>query len=282
MDEFEAAFANLTDPKSTVVLPPSTPDPAPEPIASEPVTEPVTEDVSSEPAEPVTEPVTEDVSSEPAEPVSEPASDPIDTKLAQLAELLKQQPAIQAPQAAPTPKTEPQSTEIYTLEERTQLAGFAKEWPDIAKAVQLTQRELARDIVQYIFDQLGPRISTIDTTLGSVARHTQLSQLQAAVPDYSDIRDKVINWVEKQPAGPIRDAYVHIVKAGSPDEVLTLIDHYRQTIRLPQTTPAVTSNPKVPQKTAAKLAPVGSKRTSVNAGLDPQDFTSAFDQFAKL
>ncbi len=286
-DNFAAAFERLAAlGDKPIPDEPVTPDPAPveEPKAEEP---PPEEPKAEEP--PVETPTAEEpLAEEPKaeEPKAEepPKPSAADEVLNRLADLVKDRPA---PAAAPTPEPEP---ELYSAEEKALLAKYEEEWPDVARAETLRRKGEYRELVGYMFREvagpLGPLLERVD----ALAQRTHLSDLQTRVSGYEDIRDKVVDWVETQPAY-LKAAYTQVVNQGTVDEVADLIDRWRK-----ETGVAVTPPPRAPaaparkaeaelppaaKQAAAALAPVSSKRSAVVAGVDPEDFDSAFRMAAE-
>jgi hypothetical protein len=141
---------------------------------------------------------------------------------------------------------------------------------------------------------LAPYLQTIDT----LADRSQLSELQNQVTDYDTVATQLTTWAAQQPTY-LRSAYEHVIKSGTASEVVDLINRYKADTQstqsaasvagqpAPVASPAVAPspapapapvNPALAQA-AARLAPVATKRTNVVA--PPQDFDSAFAEFAK-
>ena len=116
------------------------------------------------------------------------------------------------------------------------------------------------------------------------SERTHLNDLHTSINDYDDVRDKVINWVGRQPAY-LQAAYNHVIKQGTVDEVADLVNRYKletgaPTRAAPASRKTETELPTATKQAAAALAPVSSKRSAVIAGQDPNDFESAFASFA--
>ena len=195
-----------------------------------------------------------------------------------------------APQPQPQQHYQPQpEPEIYAPEEKAFLNQYVKDWPDIVKAEALIRRSEYRDLANYIFSQFAQHMVPVQQTLQAVAERSHLSDLEAQVNDYGDIRDKVINWAAQQPAY-LQGAYSRVIQQGTTEEVVDLISRYRASTGAnispnPVSAPAPKAEPKLSdaaKQAAAALAPVRSKRTATSNVVDPQDFESAFSQFAQM
>lgn len=290
-DDFEAAFARLAaqgdnpppveEPKATdaVVEPPVEEPKDADAVVEPPVEEPKDADAVVEPLveEPVVEPV-----------VEAPKPSPSEDLLSRLVDRLA--PAEKVP-AAPTPAAAPQpEPELYTADEKALLTKYEEEWPDVARAETLRRKGEYREVVGYVFREvastLGPlleQMAEIRRVTETVAERAQLADLQGRVSDYEGVRDKVVDWVEKQPAY-LKTAYTQVVEKGTVDEITDLIDRWRKDTGVTATPKAAvvparkaeTELPPAAKQAAAALAPVSSKRSAVVAGLDPGDFDSAF------
>jgi hypothetical protein len=281
-DPFDAAFAEFS---SQADKPAVTAEDIRSDIA--PVAKPVeTPDDSLPPSgkDPVLTPVIE------PEPVAEPKI-PVDNSqdaetLRAFMDTLKQasklpeQPRVQQPRVQ-QPAPEP---EMFSPEEKTLLATYEKDWPDVRRGEALLRKAEYRDLLSYAFDQIGAQIRPMMATLQELSGRTHVADLESAVEDYADVRDKVVNWAQEQP-GYLRNAYNHVIQQGTTEEVQHLIDTWRK--QSGTVIPAAASVPVAPALTpaakqaAARLAPVPSKRTNVSAGINPLDFDSAFATFAK-
>jgi hypothetical protein len=225
---------------------------------------------------------------------SDAGSDATDTKpvgeddevLRRLAALVKDQRV--APEPAPQVQQQTQQEQpIYSADEQKFLEEYEKDWPDVARAESLRRRSEYRELVNYVFTEVAKVLRPQIETVQAISEMTHLQQLQTQVTDYDDVRDKVIDWANKQPVY-LQNAYKHVIEQGTVDEVADLIDRYRQETGYkapnaaprPATKRVETELPSATKQAAAALAPVSSKRSAVIAGDDPNDFESAFSSFA--
>lgn len=217
-----------------------------------------------------------------AQPEAKQADPNVDDTLRRLAELVKEKPAEEKkPEVAEEKK--PEQAPLYSEEEQAVLDAYDKEWPDIAKAEGLRRRAEYRELVQYVFEEVSKYLTPVKDTVEALAERTMLTDLKSTVPDYNDtLRDKVIAWVDTQPAY-LQGAYKQVIQQGTVDEVTDLIDRYRKSTGVGA--PAAASTNKVTElsseakQAAAALAPVSTKRTVVQQQDDPSDFDGAFARF---
>lgn len=270
-DEGNAFGAHLSDPPVTVLE--ETP----------PVEPPVP------PVPPVPLPPEGDVPVDTA--VEPPALAPMDEdeRLARFAKIIKDEitpPKPVEPQPAPVEAAPP----LYTADEQKTIEQYLKDWPDVAKADALIRRAEYVQLDQYFQQRLQSVIEPIAKIVQTLSERTQLSDLRSEVSDYDDIHGKVIDWVSKQPAY-LQPAYNHVVRSGTPEEVVDLINRYRadtgaaapQAVAPPPAAAPVTRQARQPaaavRQAAAALAPVAAKRSVVPQG-EPTTFEDAFAAFA--
>lgn len=188
----------------------------------------------------------------------------------------------------------PQQPPLLGQEEVAALQEFQKEWPDVAKAVELQQRVLAHQVIDYVFKEFAKEITPRLSQLEDLAERDHFEDIYTYVPDYDDVRDRVIQWVQQQPPVAQR-AYAPVVQQGTPDQIAWLVDEwrmktgqqqqqpvYQQQQTYQQPAPPQTRQPSAAvRQAAAALAPVSSKRSAVIRTDDPNDFDSAFERFAQ-
>lgn len=305
-EDFDAAFARVsTEPETAPVTSPSAgaappagseaakpavPAPAAEATAAAPVApagegQPAVEGIE-EPAaiEPVVEPA------EPVEPVEPGTQTSVAAQPAAIADEVLRRFTDAMQRVAPQPQQTQQAPQpqLFDQDEMKFLNQYITDWPDIARAQQLQSRALRADITAQVYREfaevVGPKLQLID----ALAERAQLSELRRAVPDYPVVRDKVVAWVEEQPPY-LRAAFNHVIQQGTEEEVVDLIDRYKQATGTVQATaapapapvpaPATELSPAAKQA-AARLAPVGSKRTATAAPASPETFDDAFAMFA--
>ena len=188
-----------------------------------------------------------------------------------------------------TPAEPDPPVEIYTADEKAFLEAYEKDWPDVHRAEALRRRAEYRGLLEYAFQEVFKVIAPIQAKMEQVdalAERAQLTDLTAAIPDYTVSREKVVDWVAAQPAY-LRSAYEQVIKSGTKDEVVDLIGRWRKdtgSVVEPKATPARKTDTELPpaaKQAAAALAPVSSKRSTVSSdALDPNNFEAAFEAFA--
>jgi hypothetical protein len=305
MADFDAAFAELMKddaPAAQAPVPPTNTDPtrkpepepapAPEPrTAPEPATGAETQGVQPVPR------AGEEPPAAPPAPVAQepkPAQVTDDELLQRFAAMMRQaEPAPASPQSSPAPAQEPAPAPAqipaYSQDEIAFLGGFEKEWPDVARAQMLVLRNFGQTLTQHIFREIANNIGPKLALLEELAEMQQLEHLSRVVPDYDATREQVVKWVDTQP-GYLQQAYKRVIQEGTADEVVDLINRFRQATGTSSPAPGAaaapspavqtTEPPPAVKKAAAALAPVSSKRSSAPQG-EPVTFDDAFERFAK-
>ena len=204
-----------------------------------------------------------------------------------LAETLNKR--LQPQQPTTTQQTTQQSQpELYTAEEKAQLAEYDKEWGDVAKGEMLRRRGEYHHLTNYIFAEVTRNLQPIADMVAALAERTHSTDLTTRIPDYDTARDKVIEWVDKQP-DYLKAAYTQVVQQGTAEQVADLIERWRKDTGATIAPRGQQAAPVVPKKepsaaaqaVAAKLAPTPSKRTTPVAGVAKEDFDGAFAEANK-
>jgi hypothetical protein len=263
-----------------------------EPAKLTPIEEPAPVIVGAEPPAPVAEaPVEEPAPAEgldltpPAEePAPEPEPEPVQQQssediLARFAQIVREQPA---PQQQVQPQAQqPQPAPLFTPEEIKELEAYEKDWPDVAKAEALRRRAEYSQLISYVFQQVSQRLAPLEQQTAGVSTRSHLNDLYTLIPDYDQVRDPVLAWVDQQPAY-IKNAYMQVAQQGTPAEVADLVGRYKLATGLQAKAALAAPTAPAPQvrKAAAALAPVKSARSNVTDA-QPEDFDSAFAAFAK-
>jgi hypothetical protein len=291
-EEYDAAFLDsIADPSVADEIPAApaaaaVPAPA---AATPPVAEPAPPVV--DPAAPVV-PAADPVETPPAEEKPAATSDAVAEQLRMLREELAPEP-VAAPVAEPAP-----AKPVYSTEEQALLTAYEKDWPDIAAAEQLKRRKEYQELLAYTFSEVARVYGPVIQSMQETESNGHYNELVTAHPDYDTIVEPVKAWVaEQSPAR--RAAFTTIVKEGTSEEIIDLIDLYKTakgivtpaaaapapTVATPApavaaATPAA-GTPPAAKQAAQRLSVVSSKRSATPVTADANDFDAAFDEFAK-
>jgi hypothetical protein len=307
VDDFADAFASLqaTETPVTRVETPVPASAAPAVPAAE--TPPPVGDPPAEPADPAA-PADPDAPAEvkPAPAASEPP-DLAAQLAAARAELAEARKAPVAP-AAPVAETPaPPPPPVYTADEQAKITKYQEDWPDVVTGEALIRRAEYQGLINHVFESLRPTIEALQESAQKNSSRTQYSDLVALVPDYQQVREPTLAWIETQP-GFLKVAYKEVAANGSAQDVAHLIDRFKkETDYVASETPAATlpANPAgaaatVPSATpVARVAPaaraalpaaaaaaatslkvVKTSRSEPTTAPDPNDFDAAFAEFS--
>jgi hypothetical protein len=219
---------------------------------------------------------------EPAKPAVD--SDDVLNRLAKIVSETKAAEPEAKPQAEAAADEAPA---LYSTEEQEFLAGYDKDWADVVRGEALKRRGEYRDMLQYIFTEVGKFVAPLRDTTTLLAERTHLSDIKSNVPDYSDnLRDQVVAWAKTQPEY-LQAAYDQVIQQGTADEVRDLVERYRKETGQVAPAAAAAANSgkdnelsEPAKQAAAALAPVESKRSGVQQASDPSNFDDAWKQFA--
>ena len=210
-----------------------------------------------------------------------------DEILKRLGRLIKEPPAASQQQT----QQQREQTYDYSQEEAAFVTEYEKEWPDVAKAEAIKRSVEYKRLTAHIFKEVVSQIQPLAEALGVVLERTQLQDLQQTVDGYdAQLVDNVAEWVKTQPAY-LRTAYVHVMQAGTVDEVNDLVTRYRastgdakggqQATTTTQQKPPGTELPAATKQAVTKLAPVSTKRTAPVQPVVKDDFDGAFAEAVK-
>lgn len=212
--------------------------------------------------------------------------DSADELIDRLAGMLKQRGEDEKPAAQQQTEEKPAATDTapaayqYSDDEKKVIQDYFEEYPDVARAEQLVRRAEYHDMLKFVFSEVSKHLAPLTETVETLAVRTQLNDIVAANEDYPVIREKVVAWVDDQPAY-LQAAYKQVMETGTAEEVNDLISRYRAATG--EGKPAVERKKAEPSETAKKaaksMAPVSTRR-SVIAQDEPDDFDSAFERFA--
>ena len=285
--EIAAAFAEFAAEPTPA---PAAAEQAPAPAAAEQAPAPAAADPAPAPAaaEQAPAPAAADPAPAPAPAAADPAPAPAaeDPRIAELYAQIealkpKPEPAVQAP--------------LYTADEQAALTKYHEDWPDIAKAEALARRAEYHQLVDHVFKEVGKQLQQITERLDPMLEfsrdagtRTQYQDIVARVPDYDQVRDKTLAWVETQPEW-LKVAYQRVANEGTPDEVAGLIARFKQetSYAAPSAAPAVPAAPApatpaispAAKAAAAKLTVVKTGRSEAGTAAE-ETFENAFSAYA--
>jgi hypothetical protein len=281
-DDFDAAFAEITQEEDT-----SKPVAKVEPVAAVVVDPPV---ATAAVVDPVVEPaVAEPVVVEP--PVVDAALTAAQARIAELEAAAK----APAPAAVVEPVKEVAAPAIEWYKpdaaEVAALAEYEKQWPEISAAEAMRTKAAIYNAMQYTFAEIhkayGPKMDRFAKMSDAIESELSVLEVRDRHSDYSDVRPKVLEWVDKELTGAFKKGAKAVIESGSPDEVAELIAEYKKTHPSAAAPVAAPAAPAAPAKTelsdkakkaATKLTVVDSQRTAQVTVPDASDYESAWNE----
>ena len=186
--------------------------------------------------------------------------------------------------------------EIYSADEKAELAELQKEWPDLHRLFTLMSRQVQVDTLNYAFSEVGKVLQPLQESVSTYSTNDHLSAIYDAHEDYDQVYQPTMEWIEKQPSF-LKAAYQNVVKQGTAEEVSLMIQRFKDETGwkapaasgngpAPTTPKAAASTPSQQQtglseaakKAAKAMGAVGTKRGGQAAAQDPNDFDGAWDE----
>jgi hypothetical protein len=217
--------------------------------------------------------------------------DPVAKRIQLLEDELAKLKSANTSQESAKEETTPEEP-VYSSDEVESLKKYREEWEDVAKGEALTRRGEYKELTEYIFNQVYEAIAPLVRYVQERSPRDQYRDLKSEIEDYDDVRDKAVDWVKTQPAF-LQATYNEVIEKGSVEQVAELIRHFKETTNYGKTAPAQSAakpsvrsiekkaEPSV-KRAASALRVVQTKQSGKTGSADPDDFDSAFDEFAKL
>lgn len=203
-----------------------------------------------------------------------------------------------AQQSAPAPAADTQpapapAPEVYSADEKAELADLQKEWPDLHRMFSLMARQVQVDTLNYAFSEVGKVLVPLQESINTYSTNDHMGAIYEAHEDYDQVYQPVMAWIETQPSF-LKAAYQKVVKEGTAEDVVGLIQRFKDETKWaapaagqggkPATPAAAASAPSQQQtglseaakKAAKAMGAVGAKRGAAAGAQDPNDFDGAW------
>lgn len=216
---------------------------------------------------------------------------PVDwaAKFAELEARIAAQPAAPA-----TPAPAAKDIPVYNEAETTELATLQKDWPEIKRLFELMSRQTEVNVVKYTFGEMGKILAPLQQSVSVITGNDHVDALYSAHADYDLAYNPCMEWIGKQPAF-LKNAYENVVKNGTSDEVIAMMQKFKDETKWVAPTAAAPATPAPAAKPSAKpqgkaelsvaakqaaqaIGAVGTKRGGAPAAQDPTDFDGAWDE----
>lgn len=180
-------------------------------------------------------------------------------------------------------------------EDKAIVEEYEKEWSEVSRAEQIKRQAELQHVQDVVYSNVRSALAPIVEQLQQSKVEAHFNSIRSRVPEFDEIREPVQEWVKEQPEF-VRPAFEQVLKQGSADQVVELLNAYKQATGKTGAAPQVpaSSASKGQQQPAARPkrpAPSGAakramaaapsqKRSNPPAQTDPNDFASAFDEAA--
>lgn len=178
---------------------------------------------------------------------------------------------------------------IPSEDEQALLDKFKEEWPDHYPAIKvlldLQRKESEAKYVQAlqsVTEKIYQDINPVAESASQTAAEQHFNSIRSVHSDFDNVKEKLGPWIESQPPY-LAKAMKTVYTSGNADEVIDLIQRYKDTNGIaspePGANPSPKSKPAVNEKKLDALESVGSKRTTPQQrGVDVNDFDGAFNE----
>ncbi len=284
-DVFDSAFLDITSPESK-----SDSDSGDD---SDPKTEtPAVEEEAPEEGDPKEEvPETAELDESQPEGVDK-TQDEIKKLQDQLAALqAKLDSTVSTEEQKPVVKEEPRP--IYSSDEEARIAQYREDWPEVVAGEALARRKEYVELTNYIFDEVAKRYEPLIEFYQNSSSRNQYSDIVALVPDYDNVRDKTLEWIDTQPTF-LKKAYTEVTETGTPEEIAELINIFKKSTGYAEKTPGTvakktsmpaaietTPNPAKTEAVAALKVVKSGRSSAADASPDAFDFDGSFEEAIK-
>ena len=295
-DEFSSALASGFDVEPPAEEPPADEPPVEELPADEPPEEPPEDEpATDEPADqPADQPAGGGTGEEP--PVDAPAA-PETTHSGltanEIAAAIREANRMEAADAAEAERervaTEAaaKGSQALTIDDylseadKKALETYDSEWSEVSAAEQIRTKAAVSMAVAQLRKEFGTALAPIVASVQRSQTTSLRAQVLAAHPDLDTYIEPVKQWVSEQPT-IVRGAYENVVKKGSAEDIIELLNLYKAS-GVPRAEPPPTASTPAPnaasvrRQAAAKAtaAVTTAQRGKPALGPDGQDFESA-------
>ena len=201
----------------------------------------------------------------------------------------------QEAKAAEDEKTPPKTIDDYVPEDkRGVVEKYRQEWSEVAEAEQLLRAAHLQQVQEQIYSELRGALAPVFETTQRLQVNAHQEAIRKAHPDLDEVKEDLYSWIAEQPDF-VRPAYEQVAEQGSAQQVVELINFYKQAKGATGAVPAVpASSARTQQKpaTAKKQPPAAAKKALAAApspskveapgSADPDNFDAAFDEAVGL
>jgi len=195
------------------------------------------------------------------------------------------------PEEPPAPKT---IDDYIPDDKRDVVSKYREEWSEVAEAEQVLRDAHLQQVEERIYSELRGALAPVFETTQKLQVNAHQSAIKEAHSDFDEVKQDLRQWIAEQPDF-VRPAYEEVAKKGSAQQVIELVNYYKQatgkTGAVPEV-PASSARTQQNQKPAQKRPPAAAKKAMAAApspskaeapgSSNPDDFDAAFDEAAGL
>lgn len=209
---------------------------------------------------------------------------------------MKQEDEAAASETPPAETADPRQKtwRDYVAEEsREVLESYETEWGEVSQAEQIKRDAQLQHVQDVVYSDLKAVLAPIVEQLNQSKVEAHFNSIRTAHSDFDELKGGLNGWVNEQPEF-VRPAFEQVLKQGSAEQVVDLVNAYKQatgkTGAAPEVPASSASNggAKKPQRKPpsegakrALAATPSTKRKDPPRQADPDNFSDAFDEAAR-
>lgn len=193
----------------------------------------------------------------------------------------------------PAEPEQPKTIDDYIPEDKQEVVSkYRQEWAEVAEAEQVLREAHLQQVQERIYSELRGALAPVFETTQRLQVNAHQEAIRKVHPDLDEVKEDLQAWIAEQPEF-VRPAYEQVAKQGSAQEVVELINYYKQAKGTTGAAPAVPASsartqqkpkpaPKQPPAAAKKaMAAAPSPRQAQPPGSsNPEDYDAAFEEAA--
>lgn len=167
-------------------------------------------------------------------------------------------------QATDEPDYANMSWEDYLPEDKKSVVDkYKEEWPEVYEAEKAIRDAQLQLIQERLYSDLRGALAPVFETTQKLQVNAHLDTIRQVHPDLDQIRGELNEWIDQQPEF-VRPAYKQVAQKGSADQVIQLVNQYKQAKGTASAVPEVPASPARQQQQPAQRKPA-SKQPSAAA-----------------
>jgi len=121
--------------------------------------------------------------------------------------------------------------EYLTDEEKQVLDSYGKEWGEVSEAEQIRTQAIARHTREQVLAEVNQVLAPIAEHIQESKVQTHFGRIRGAHEDFDTLKQGALQgWVNQQANPVIREAAAQVLRDGSAEQVIGLIDLYKKDV----------------------------------------------------